>query len=492
MIEGSRILLVDDTPEVIQLLSDFLLPYNCEVFAASSGKEALELLSSQNIEIAVLDIKLPDTDGLALLDAVKLHDPTIAAVMITGYHDPDLIIQAMKRGASDFLMKPFSIDKLLLVVMRVRKQRDLLLEKYSILSDLEDKRKIEVLNRQLETKIAELTKMYHISNKFNSLSIFEDIYEKSVNVVNEILNVDVCGYYIVDHESNQFILYRANRNGNGNPLETSIPVTVELLEEMKLGRRHFVRDNKAFSSLVIKGECVGALMAGVKSNGHAKKSVLSEEDMYFLRFIADKASVQIENRMLYESLFESVLHTLTSLIIAINRRDMYTEGHCQRVADMCLALADRIGAPDYDKDVARVVAPIHDVGKIGVPDSILLKPGKLTGEEYALMKSHSVFGEEIINRFDILSNEAKITRHHHETFDGQGYPDRLAGTDIPYCSRMIALCDTYDAMTSDRPYRRSLRREEAVAEITKCRGKQFDPDLVDCFVEMIDENTWGG
>jgi HD-GYP domain-containing protein (c-di-GMP phosphodiesterase class II) len=164
---------------------------------------------------------------------------------------------------------------------------------------------------------------------------------------------------------------------------------------------------------------------------------------------------------------------------------MYTEGHCRRVAEMSLLLADALGATDYDKDVVRIVAPVHDVGKIGVPDSILLKDGRLTDDEYALMKSHSVYGEEIINRFDILANEARITRHHHERFDGAGYPDRLAGENIPYSSRLIALCDTCDAMMTDRPYRKAQTKEEVLAEIKRCRGKQFDPDMADCFMEMI-------
>ncbi len=489
MIEGSKILLVDDAPEVIHLLTDLLVPHSCEVFAAASGKEALNLLSGESVDIAVVDIDLPDIDGLTLLDMVRRQDPTIAVVMITGHNDPDLIINAMKKGASDFLMKPFSIDKLLLVIMRVRKQRDLLLEKHSILSDLEDKKKIEVLNRQLETKIAELTKMYHVSNEFNSLNVFDDIYEKTVHVVREILDAEISGYYIVDHENRELMLYRTGTDGSARYIEKNVPISVQLLKEMKLGKRHFVRKNQVYSSLVIKDECVGFLMAGAKPNGRSRKGVFSDEDIYFLKFIADKASVQIENRMLYESLFESVLHTLTSLIIAINRRDMYTEGHCKRVANMCLSLADRIGAPKYEKDVLRVVAPIHDVGKVGVPDSILLKPGKLTEHEYVIMKSHSVYGEEIINRFDILSNEAKITRHHHEAFDGSGYPDCLVGEDIPYCSRMIALCDTYDAMTTDRPYRKGMKSEEAIAEINHCKNKQFDPDLVDCFVETTSESA---
>ena len=484
MIEGSKILLVDDSPDIIQLISDFLLPYNCEVYKASTGKQAVDVLSDKNVEIVILDVKLPDTDGIALLDTIRLQDPTIAVVMITGYNDPDMIIEAMKKGASDFLMKPFSIDKLLLGIMKVRKQRELLLEKNSILSDLEDSRKIEVLNRQLQAKIAELTKMYHISNTFNSLSIFDDIYEKTVLVVKEVLNSAAYGYYIMDHENQQLMLYRTRTTPDG-VIEANIPISSVIIEEVRSGKRHFLKDNKIFFSLIIKGEWVGAIMMGKKSNGRPAKNAFSQDDIDFLKMIADKASTQIENRLLYESLFEGVLHTLTSLIVAINRRDMYTEGHCRRVAEMSLRLADALGATDYDKDVVRIVAPIHDVGKVGIPDSILLKAGGLTDDEYTLMKSHSVYGEEIINRFDILANEARITRHHHERFDGTGYPDRLAGENIPYSSRLIALCDTCDAMMSDRPYRKAQTKEEVVAEIKRCRGKQFDPDMADCFMEII-------
>ncbi len=484
MIEGAKILLVDDSPDIVQLVSDFLEPYDCKVYKASTGREAIDLLADHSVEIVILDVRLPDTDGVSLLETIRLHDPTIAVVMITGYNDPDLIIEAMKKGASDFLMKPFSIDKLLLGVMRVRKQRELLLEKNSILSDLEDSKKIEVLNRQLQAKIAELTKMYHISNTFNSLSIFDDIYEKTILAVKDVLNATSAGYYIVDHENRELILYKTRATTGA--IEQHIPVSSDLVEEIRSGKRHFLNDNKLFSPLVIKGEWVGAIMMGVRSNGHGPAKKFQQEDIDFLKLIAGKACTQIENRLLYESLFEGVLHTLTSLIVAINRRDMYTEGHCRRVAEMSLALVEALGASEYDKDVVRIVAPIHDVGKIGIPDAILLKEGKLTAEEYDLMKSHSVYGEEIINRFDILANEAKITRHHHERFDGSGYPDGLAGESIPYSSRVIALCDTYDAMVTDRPYRKGQTKQAVLAEIKKCRGGQFDPDIADCFMEMID------
>jgi response regulator RpfG family c-di-GMP phosphodiesterase len=486
MIEGSRILLVDDSPDIIQLLSDFLAPYGCEVYKASNGKQAIDLLSRKEIEIAILDVGLPDTDGISLLDTIRLQDPTISVVMITGHNDPDLIIEAMKKGASDFIMKPFSIDKLLLGITQVWKQRDLLVEKNSAAADLEDGRKIEVLNRQLQAKITELTRMHHISSTFNSMSIFDDVYEKTVRMVNEVLGSNACGYYIMDQENSELILYRAETAAGAGRVEKKIAVSPELMEQVKSGKRHFLQDNKAFLALIIKGEWIGAIMMAGRSDGRSKKSGFSPDDINFLKIIADKASTQIENKLLYESLFESVLHTLTSLIVAINRRDMYTEGHCRRVAEMCLALVDSLGVSDYEKDVVRVVAPIHDVGKVGVPDSILLKPGFLTADEYDLMKSHSAYGEQIISRFDILSNEALITRHHHERFDGMGYPDRLSEDEIPFPSRLIALCDTYDAMTTDRPYRKGRTHEETMAEIKRCRGKQFDPDMTDCFMETME------
>ncbi len=486
MIEGSKVLLVDDSVDVIEILSDFLGMNGCTVHKASTGRMATEILSKEDIEIVILDVKLPDVNGISLLDTIKVRNPTIAVIMITGHHDPNFVVEAMKKGASDFLMKPFEFDKLMLSMMRVLRERELLMEKESILHSVEDKQKIELLNRELQNKIKELTTMYHISNKFNSLNIFDDVYEKMIHIISEVMEVRSCGYYIVDQEHRELMLYKDNGVNGGASSEKRVLLSDEYLRGPTSSRKFFFVGSKLYVPLLIKGECIGFIMVNGKTNG-ARKNPFLESDIFFLKLIAEKASTQIENRMLYESLFESVLHTLTSLIAAINKRDSYTEGHCKRVTETSLRLGRVIGISDYEEDVIRVVGPIHDLGKIGVPDSILLKHGKLTDEEYQIMKDHSVYGEEILNRFEILSSEAKIIRHHHERFDGKGYPDTLPGEEIPKCARIISVTDAYDAMTSNRPYRNALEKEVALAEIKKCAGVQFDPEVSEAFRQMMSE-----
>ena len=490
MIDGSNILLVDDNADIINALSDFLTLNGCNVFTAPTGKKAIEILRRNNIEVVVLDVRLPDMNGIALLDTIKVDNPTIAVVIVTGYYNPNYVVESMKKGASDFLIKPFEFDKLVLVLIRALKERALLIEKENIFQSIEDKKKIELLNRELQKKIKELTTMYHISNQFNSLNLFTDVYEKMLNIIYDVLDVKSCGYYLFDSKNKELILYKEKTGNNGHAMNDRVPASEDFLELIHTPKKYIMKDSQLFLPIIIKGEYIGFIVVNSRKNV-SKTDNHSDSDIFLLKLVAEKASTQIENRMLYESLFENVFQTLTSLIAAINKRDLYTESHCKRVTDSSLALADQVGMADYEKDVLRVVGPIHDLGKIGIPDAILLKPGALSDEEYYLMKCHSEFGEEIVSRFEILSNEAKIIRSHHERYDGKGYPDALSKEDIPVCSRILAVCDTFDAMTTNRPYRNALKKEQALNEIARCKGSQFDPYIADHFIEMMGDDAYG-
>jgi putative nucleotidyltransferase with HDIG domain len=182
-----------------------------------------------------------------------------------------------------------------------------------------------------------------------------------------------------------------------------------------------------------------------------------------------------------ESAYDS---TLRALSLALDVRDRETEGHAQRVARYMDLMARELRSTKLDVRTLRRGALLHDVGKIGIPDEILRKTGELDGAQWRIMKRHPAYGARILAGIPYLSGAAEIVHHHHERFDGSGYPDGLAGEEIPLGARVFALADALDAMTSDRPYRRAMSLEDAVTEIERCSGKQFDPVIVSAFLHI--------
>ena len=200
---------------------------------------------------------------------------------------------------------------------------------------------------------------------------------------------------------------------------------------------------------------------------------------------ADKA---VDPYQLYEFFRDGSLSTIQTLAAAVDAKDPYTRGHSQRVAEYASALAAFLGQSKADIARIEMTGTLHDVGKIGVPDAILSKPGRLTDEERAIMETHPVLGEEIVRKSPQLAATLPGVRHHHERWDGRGYPDGLAGEAIPFDARILAVADTFDAMTSDRPYRRGLSVDAALDAIGKGAGTQFDPALSAAFIAQIDED----
>jgi len=198
---------------------------------------------------------------------------------------------------------------------------------------------------------------------------------------------------------------------------------------------------------------------------------------------------EIENA--YEKLHRTYRDTIATLSRAVDARDPYTSGHSERVASIAKKIAKKMGIPKKEFEQIELAAQFHDIGKIGVPDSILLKPGKLTDIEFNAIKDHPVIGTNILNNIEFLNESLPIILHHHETYDGRGYPNGISGAEIPLGSRIISIADTYDAMTSDRPYRKALSHEEAIREILKCRGTQFDSEIVDAALDVLQNPLTG-
>lgn len=182
---------------------------------------------------------------------------------------------------------------------------------------------------------------------------------------------------------------------------------------------------------------------------------------------------------------QSYLKTVRTLAKAIEAKDPYMKGHSERVAELTLALAKEFSFSEKDLQKLEYVALLHDAGKIGVSDEILNKPGTLSYEEYETVKQHAVLGAEILQKIKFLSSKAPFVMHHHERYDGTGYPAGLKGENIPLVSRLLALADAYDAMTTDRPFRGARTPEQAVAEIEQLAGTQFDPNLIGKFKKVL-------
>jgi len=237
--------------------------------------------------------------------------------------------------------------------------------------------------------------------------------------------------------------------------------------------------------LMVRDKAIGIL--SIASSQPREK--YGKDDIEMFGNFAAQAAVTLENTRLYERLQDTYLGAIGSLAAAIEARDPYTVGHSARVTQYAVAIAESMGLSSEEVEELRLAGLLHDLGKIGVPDSILNKAGRLSEEEYSAIKMHPALSMRIIEPLPHLGNIIPIIYNHHERYDGNGYMDGKAGEKIPLGARIIAVADSFEAMTSDRPYRKALSREEAVNEIARNSGSQFDPEVVQHFLTLLEETT---
>jgi HD-GYP domain-containing protein (c-di-GMP phosphodiesterase class II) len=268
-------------------------------------------------------------------------------------------------------------------------------------------------------------------------------------------------------------------------------LTFNAREDPRFGSMHSVVAHNFRSILCVPLKAKEDLIGVIYADNKAREGIFSEQDRSLLTAFANQAAVALENAQLFNDLSISYGQTLDALVAALDVRDHETEGHTRRVVLYSLRLARKLGLPEDKQMDLRRGAMMHDIGKLGIPDSILLKPGPLTDEEWTLMRRHPEIAEGMLEGIPFFRGAIEIIAAHHERHDGSGYPRGLAGEEIPFGARIFAVADAFDAITSHRPYRNAQPYRVACEEIQKGRGTQFDPDVVDAFL-TIDEKEWQG
>lgn len=236
--------------------------------------------------------------------------------------------------------------------------------------------------------------------------------------------------------------------------------------------------------LLMKDRVIGVLNLSNKK----LKQQFTEEEISFLKGLTTEASLALQNATLYEQVQESYLRTITALAFALDARDSYTRQHSENVTKYAVAIAQELKLRPPEIDRIRRAGLLHDIGKIGIRDGVLLKPSKLNEEEYNDIKHHPSKGEAIVSALPFLKEEAKMIRQHHERYDGKGYPDGIAGEAIEFGARILAVADSFDAMVEDRIYRKALELPKAFEELKKNSGKQFDPAVSDALIRVLQHN----
>ncbi|MFA6412074.1 MAG: HD domain-containing phosphohydrolase [Syntrophales bacterium] len=478
-----KILVVDDYVPTRQMIVDALSDSGYQTIKeAGNGREALGIFRNEHYDLVISDVMMPQMGGMELLQHLKEINPDTAVIMITAQPEVELTVSALKKGAVDFLKKPFNIEDLMYKV-HVYLQESNITTPQSYQSDL--------LLKQIEEKTNELSIHSYIYDSVENIEgNHDEIFEKLATTAMRVVDGEECFLLIYDDESKEFhaqVSKSLTNSFNSKLTILSLKYLYHQVVEkgdalMIHSQDHpFVAPSLICSPLMIRDKTFGVLSIRKKKD----RGPFAQKDLNYLVSLCKRASLNLENKMLYESLYVNVLDTFKALIASIQVRDQYTEDHSLRVTKFAVRLAREMGCTTGEIESLKIAGSLHDLGKVAIPDNVLLKPDRLTNEEYEIVKQHPDTGERILKPVAIFERERTIIRHHHERWDGRGYPAGLSGEDIPILARILAMTDTFDAITNNRPYRQAQSVEAAVAEIKKNRGTQFDPLVTDHFLKIL-------
>ncbi len=474
--EQKHILIVDDETSICEVLGQYLKRDGYRVSIASSGEEALEILGRNRVNLMISDIKMPGITGVDLLKHVKEKSQSLPVLMTTGFPTLDTAIEALKLGAYDYMTKPFHLEEIGEKVRRafatIKLQEENLL--FSRLISL----------HEVTKELASTLEVSDLNNKFLDFSL-------------RMVNADGGALLFIDQGGKLAITETAGESYSAaywleQPFVAAARLVVRQQEPVLVDNGTplpsdsllpLPGDLRSLLSYPLKtpSRTIGVLNL-VRRNEHDPFSNLDKE---IINVLASQASISIENVRLYHNIRDNYLKTIRAFALAVEAKDEYTHGHSENVMKYTVVLAKHLGLPDHEIELVKYAGLLHDIGKIGISENILNKTGKLTVQEFEEIKKHPELGARIISDVPFLKSLVPMVLHHHEFYNGCGYPMKIAGTAIPFGARILSVADAYEAMTSDRPYRRSLSEGVAADILFKERGKQFDPGVVDSFLDIV-------
>jgi len=461
-----RVLVVDDEPAMRTLWVRVLERFGYHVDAVNNGYAALQQLDTEHYDVVLTDLNMPQMDGLSLLRTINEQQHNTSVVVITAYASLDTARQALRLGAFDYLTKPLDLNELERTVQRCLEMREL-----------------QRLRHEREA-LGEVVALLDVSRAIGATPELQPRVDAFVQQISMRFRPNTVTLSLLDADGRT--LRMLGQHGITPPLHVDAitlpdtPAAAALEDAHRQMTAHLPCLAHLRHVLHVQDRPIGVLaltwpeqVALPGENGRRALDV----------FAASMAEV-LQNGRLYDRLKQQGLRTTTALAAAIDARDPYTRGHSEQVARYVVRLAETLGYASPWVERLRYAALLHDVGKIAIPDAVLLKSTPLSSSEFELMQQHSVIGANIVA--SVFTNVARIVRHHHETWDGTGYPDGLAGDAVPLESRMLSVADAFDAMISDRAYRAALPVGEALARLQAGRHTQWQSALVDAFVALIE------
>jgi HD-GYP domain-containing protein (c-di-GMP phosphodiesterase class II) len=355
----------------------------------------------------------------------------------------------------------------------------------------------------IEEKAKRLGLLSKLGRILNSTLDHQEVRRRAMEAATQLMKAEVGSLLLIDEEKQQLFFEVALGDKeeavkkitldmgegiagwvakNGRPLIVNAPEKDPRFYKGVDERTEFKTRNIMCVPVTVKDTVIGVLEAINKKRGEK----FDREDLSLFVSLADQVAIALDNARLYEELEEMFFQTAESLADAIEKRDPYTGGHTQRVTSYSLAIGRHLELNSSEKRCLKIAAVLHDIGKIGIEDQILRKPEPLSPEEYDAIKRHAGMGAEILGHIRQLRDIIPGVKYHHEQINGRGYPDGLKGEEMPAIAKIVAVADTYDAMATDRPYRKALSKEVAMGELRRCAGAQFDRQVVEAFVRAYE------